>query len=490
MENKFNEELAQSNRVVTLCHTIEALIISLAYVMEVVKGARTMGYVLLTIVICVSAPIGEWVFYLRKRDTGMVKHFAGIGFAIFYTFIMCTTNNTLAFTYVVPMLIAVTIFNDFRFSLMVNTGSIIVNIIQGIIFLKTGVYTKDTLAGLEIQVIVIIMITVYSMWITKTMESNNKIKLNQINEQAAKTEGILTNVMNVSQRITADIDEIHSRVGFLDEAISSTREAMKEVNSGCSDTAGVAQKQLEMTEDIRVKVEDVKEGTGEIQSSVKTTVVAVQKGNENVMALLKENGHSMETGKEVSGKLKELSQIMEQMNSVVEIITGITSQTSLLALNASIEAARAGEAGRGFAVVASEISKMASDTQGATVKITEMINNVSSTIDDVVDVTGKMVAQIEEQSVTTNETAESFKTIESNTALITQRADTLAGIVDSLAEANKEIIDSVSTISAISEEVSAHANDTFSISEENSITVSKVVSIANDLKDLADQLNA
>lgn len=82
------------------------------------------------------------------------------------------------------------------------------------------------------------------------------------------------------------------------------------------------------------------------------------------------------------------------MNSIVEIISNIASQTSLLALNASIEAARAGEAGRGFSVVASEISTMANQTTDATQEITDLIGNVSSAVTSVVEVVKDMIAAI------------------------------------------------------------------------------------------------
>lgn len=62
-------------------------------------------------------------------------------------------------------------------------------------------------------------------------------------------------------------------------------------------------------------------------------------------------------------------------------------------------------------------------------------------------------------------------------------------IIRSITTANKEIIDSISTISAISEEVSAHASDTYAISEQNIDTVSQVVSLADQLKELANKLH-
>lgn len=57
-----------------------------------------------------------------------------------------------------------------------------------------------------------------------------------------------------------------------------------------------------------------------------------------------------------------------------------------------------------------------------------------------------------------------------------------------LAEANKEIVDSISTISSISEEVAAHANTTFDISEKNADTVAEITNLIGVLSELADEL--
>ncbi len=106
---------------------------------------------------------------------------------------------------------------------------------------------------------------------------------------------------------------------------------------------------------------------------------------------------SVQNSVDAASKLETLNHNMEEMHSIVELIGGITSQTSLLALNASIEAARAGDAGKGFAVVASEITGMASQTKEATVKITELIQNVTSAINEVVTVIQQMIDGINQE---------------------------------------------------------------------------------------------
>ena len=481
-------EMTRCNKVGIVCHTIVSAVIGIAYLAEFAKGSRTLLYVLLTIVIGIASPVAEWIVYKKDKNSTHIKHLIGYGFAIFYIFIMFTTNNKLVFTYVIPMLIAITVYNDYKYSIPINTGVIIINIAQVVLFLANGTYTMSDTASIEIQVLVIVLISLYCMYTSKTLEINSVVKLKQIEKQSRETERILNNTMEISGKMAADIENVNSKILSLGESINATREAMAEVNTGSTDTADAVQKQLEMTENIQNKVDDVKNGSQEITNSINDTKKAVDAGNKNVAMLVNKVNESVESGNAVTKQLSLLND--DKMNSIVDIITEITSQTSLLALNASIEAARAGEAGRGFAVVASEISKMADETQNATVKITDMITNISDVIKNVVDVTGQMVEMIKEEDAATKETAASFSIIENNTGKILINAESLTNIVNGLSEANKKIVDSVSTVSAITEEVAAHASDTFAVSEQNNATINEIISISNELKVLTDKLNA
>ena len=295
--------------------------------------------------------------------------------------------------------------------------------------------------------------------------------------------------MNVSTKMTADIDIISDKINILNEAAESTSSAMNEVNAGATDTANAVQKQLEMTENIQKRVYDVKKCSSQIIDNVDNTMKAIRHGNETMLSLVEKVNISVQSGELATQQLNKLSEDMIKMHSVVDIITNITSQTSLLALNASIEAARAGEAGKGFAVVATEISKMADETQSATENITEMISNVSEALKNVVNVTNQIVTDISSQKQATSDTDASFKIIESNTYDISSNSDKLASFVEELSKANDKIVDSVATISAISEEVAAHASDTFETSENNAKTVREFVDMVDDLKELTEQLH-
>ena len=89
--------------------------------------------------------------------------------------------------------------------------------------------------------------------------------------------------------------------------------------------------------------------------------------------------------------IQKLGQESEEIIGIVKVISGISSKTNILALNASIEAARAGEQGKGFTVVAKEIQQLAEQTNSA-------VESIGNIIRGVVESTGEAVRAIEDSA--------------------------------------------------------------------------------------------
>ncbi|MFM5393407.1 methyl-accepting chemotaxis protein [Aeromonas veronii] len=133
--------------------------------------------------------------------------------------------------------------------------------------------------------------------------------------------------------------------------------AIKELAATSQDMAGNALQAARMTQEAQNVV-------GQGEDVVERTIKAIDHINREVLR--------------TADTIGQLEQQCSEIGGVISVIRSIAEQTNLLALNAAIEAARAGEQGRGFAVVADEVRSLANRTQGATVEIQQMIEQLQS----------------------------------------------------------------------------------------------------------------
>ncbi|MCM1283115.1 MAG: methyl-accepting chemotaxis protein [Muribaculaceae bacterium] len=492
MENSrsLNSEKQIVNKMVLIAYALLNAVLLLSYLVEVFKGSRTLGYYAVFAVLALAPLIAAIVLYRKNPETEAIQHIVAFGYGIFYTFILFTTTSMLAFSFVIPLLMIVTLYCNMRHMVLVGASCAVVNIANVIYVAVTQGISAEAMPDYEIRIFLILLVVVYACMVSGILKKNSDNKIAQINREKDNATGLLDRVMAVSNEMAELVEGVNDKMGLLQSSVTRTKTSMEDVTSGTGETAESIQNQLIKTEEIQRFIQSVEAAVSAIQEDMDKAQAEVSQGNEKIDTLIHKVEESGEVSEQVSTELGKLNEYTEQMQSIVGIITGITSQTSLLALNASIEAARAGEAGRGFAVVASEISGLAKQTQEATMHITELIQNVSAEIEMVVKVIGTMLESNSVQGQAANETAEIFRTIEEKTQNVSTQSGDLADTVKALAQSNSVIVDNIQTISAITEEVTAHSNETLVCSEENSRITEEVTAITDRLYQMSSELTA
>lgn len=475
-------ETAIANKIAVITLTVICSIISAAYFLEVIKKTRTLGYIIATVILAMVPVLISWIIYKKNNASAPLKYVIVIGYTILYTFLLFTATNDLVFTYLILMLIIVVLYNDKKIISLMGWIGVAEVIIAAVIKLVKAEDPKALTATIEIQILLMILVVVFLLAVSSGTKRFEEIRMARLILEQNKANGMTERILTVSGNMTNTVEKVAVHMEKLRESVDRTVASMQEVSSGTAESAEAVQRQLIKTEEIQKHVSDVEDAARIIGDNVKTTGDAVAEGRDHIREMNNYTAQVDKAGKEVAAVLEVFKETTSKMNTITDLITNVASETSLLALNASIEAARAGDAGRGFAVVASEISSLAKQTTEATENIVEMIENITRQVDTMVDTIDRLISTGAEESRCADETAKSFTTIAENVAVINTHSNQLGVVVSQLAAANKEIVDSIQTISAITEEVTAHAAETTSISEQNSTIVA-------DINDMVDQLN-
>lgn len=485
MKNKKETSLERNNRTAMIAHFSDVTVMSVFWILQALSRVQPWAFVLIALVLGYAPVIAERYFFQQTHETKAIKHLCAIGFAIYYTFTLFTATNHQVFLFVIPMLLIISVYGDVRYCIMINTGTVLETILLVIIGNTTGRYGYENVYSGIIQIVVMLIIAINSYYTSRTLNRNMAARLQRANDSKEESEKLVAELSDLSDHVNEEINQIYDSIDQLNDAAKKTQAAMQEVSSGALETANAVQNQSIQTQSIQKKVDQVNASSQAISENMQHTIEVVSEGNTSMESLVQLVDISVANSENAAGKLNTLNQYMEKMNSIVELIGDITSQTSLLALNASIEAARAGDAGKGFSVVASEITGMATRTKDATVQITELIDNVSAAIREVVTVIQQMIDGIKAEKESTQNTAESFSVIQRNSVSIQNSIEELTSNTADLRNSNQAISDSVQTISAVSEELTAHASETM---DAETVNTQILENIAAKMKSLVQYI--
>lgn len=490
MEN--SKQIKQVNKLAFILYSIVGMVLILSYVLEIIKGNREIPYVVLFSFVIII-PLVLYLINNKINPTNNYNQYIiSIGYFIMYAFVLCTTNTIMSFTYILPMLLILTMYENFKYMIGYNVVTILSNIAFALyhLFVLDKVSNPSYLTDTEIQLAVIVFVSVFSILITRTTLNLNKEKLETIENEKTKIETILNEIRNVSTILNNKIELINEKVKHLRESYEISKTSFDEVLAGTNNSAEATSQQVTMNHNIFDSIIETEKLCQDFSTITLDTINIVKVGNENITTLnncVKENNFNVENALK---NLNELNEKVKDITNIIVIINDIAGKTNLLSLNASIEAARAGEAGRGFAVVASEIRDLASSCKESAGKINEdieLIVNNSKTLDETIN---SLVDGFKKQNKLIISTNDIFENISNGTEKTNDECNILSNEILTIKNASTTINDNVSTLMAIIEETTANTTQAVELNENNMVLINDINNISVELNELSKKLNA
>lgn len=193
----------------------------------------------------------------------------------------------------------------------------------------------------------------------------------------------------VLQKIKSSMDVITSSINSIQDNTLNQTSGVEEVNATLEEMSRSIDSMSENMSRQSAAVEESASAIEEMSRNIDHASATAEKTmniSKNLNQVATEGGEAV---KKSMSSIRDVSEYSQQILKMLKLITDISKQTNLLAMNASIEAAHAGEAGKGFAIVADEIRRLAENTSKNAKDIGDVVNAIVEKIDQSVTLSEK-----------------------------------------------------------------------------------------------------
>ncbi len=293
----------------------------------------------------------------------------------------------------------------------------------------------------------------------RAFESEDENKRNQeailrlLNEMGNLADGDLTVQASVTEDVTGAIaDSINFTIEELRTLVKGINSATDQVTKATQDAQAISNRLFEASQRQNREIHDASSSVLQMAQSIsevsqsaaqsakvaQQSLAAAETGAQSVQNQIAGMNEIRAQIQDTSKRIKRLGESSLEIGEIVELISDLTEQTNILALNAAIQAASAGEAGRGFTVVAEEVQRLAERSGEATKQIDAIVKTIQA------DTQGA-VAAMEKSTVGVVEG--------------TKLSDTAGGALEEIQRVSRELAELISGISAQTQKQSTSVTD-------------------------------
>lgn len=484
------QQLIRANSFMVLANTVYYIYMALLLAVSVIIGERSLGFCGFIGVLVAISLLVMWIVYLRNKKTTKMKYIILIGLCLVSWVISYAYTQDFAAIIGAFVLVCGVLYYDKKYTLISGVAYIITIIASTITKYSQGQNVGNMSAVNYAFVISAIALLIMIIFLTTNVAKVfNDHSVGAAEVEQVRQKEILDDVLMVADEVRKGTENAMDMINQLNESSEVVNVAMKDISDSTYSTSESIQTQTMMTQNIQESIKVT------IESSENMVHVARQSNEINqqnvvLMEDLKQQSQVIsKTNGQVSDAMKALQERTNAVKGITDTIFAISNQTNMLALNASIESARAGEAGKGFAVVADEIRQLAAKTREETESIARILDELSKNAEEAVDAVGYSIEAAGVQDQMIEQVSQSFGEMSENVNNLIGEIEHIDTLLTDLSEANNQIVDNISNLSATTEEVTASSSqateltvDNLSKAESAKAELANVLSVSHQLE--------
>ena len=307
------------------------------------------------------------------------------------------------------------------------------------------------------------------------------------------------NMTNSLQAVFSTVQDSSQQVASASEQLSASAEqnsnASEHITLTVQELAVGSNKQMDTVEDSSRVIREITDHTKTISNHTEKMTRDVlhasalsTEGNEAIQKVNGQMNSIYENANSLSKAVRSLNDRSHEIGNITNVITGISAQTNLLALNAAIEAARAGEHGKGFAVVADEVRKLAEESTNSSEQIANLIQLIQNDTNVTLETMEKAAEEVQSGLNVVNVAGRSFEKIEHAVNSVVSQIEDISESLKKLSSGIISVNDSINNVSNVAQESSMITQNISAATEEQLASMEEITSSSLALAKLADDL--
>lgn len=324
----------------------------------------------------------------------------------------------------------------------------------------------------------------------KEINRTQKAILRLLNDMEKLADGDLTIRTVVTEDITGAIaDSINYTIEALNSLVEEVNQASTQVATAATQAQQVSSKLLNAAQQQSQKIEEstiavlgmaesissVSETAAESAIVAKKSLQTAEKGTIAVRESIAGMNEIRTYIQETSKRIKRLGESSQEIGEIIALISDITEQTNVLALNAAIQATAAGEAGRGFTVIAQEVQRLAERSAGATKQIGALVKTIQGDTKDTIAAMEKSTAGVAEGAKRSDAAGQALEEIEKVSKHLAQLVTSIFDNTHAQSQAADKVVQNM-------EEILSITRQTTDGTKQTAISVKKINGFAVELK--------